>query len=132
MSKSQVVPAPLHDLSEEQKNSYRKIAFYKERTNPGAIKEAAAELGEHPLVIGGGSIEISRTGESFKKGDVQKIFADAGKVWDGSITVPGQKPRVWTNESALKRREEVIKEIDEAKSTRSMVEMAMNGLNIKF
>ena len=49
-------------------------------------EECAWQLGEHPLVIGGGSIIYRRNGEEeFVKGDVAKIYREhKGVEWDGS------------------------------------------------
>jgi hypothetical protein len=79
--------APTHGLTEEQLNSIRKEAFFAE--NSGAehsIEECAWQLGEHPFVIGGGSIRYTRGGkEEFVKGDVAKIYRErCGAEWDGS------------------------------------------------
>ena len=50
-----------------------------------SIEECAWQLGEHPLVIGGGSVRMSANGQEFIKGDVAKIYMDAkGVVWDDS------------------------------------------------
>jgi hypothetical protein len=77
---------PAHGLTEEQLNFIRMEAFMAE--NSGAehsIEECAWQLGEHPFVIGGGSIHMSANGQEFVRGDVNKIYMDAkGVVWDGS------------------------------------------------
>ena len=79
-------PPPAHGLTEEQLNNIRIEAFFAE--NSGAehsIEECAHQLGEHPLVIGGGSVQMGRDGQTFVKGDVAKIYLDSkGVVWDGS------------------------------------------------
>jgi hypothetical protein len=71
-------------LTEEQKDFIRKEAFMMERSREDTIDEAAWQLGEHPLVIGGGSIRIGVGGESFIKGDVRKIYAEHGITYDGT------------------------------------------------
>jgi len=78
------------DLTEEQKNFARKEAFFAEN-NGGkhSIEECAWQLGEHPFVIGGGSIRYNTNtvpmSEEFVKGDVAKIYREKlGVEWDGS------------------------------------------------
>ncbi|KAL7525685.1 hypothetical protein ACHAWF_001463 [Thalassiosira exigua] len=77
---------PTHGLTEEQLNDIRIEAFFAE--NSGAehsIEECAWQLGEHPLVIGGGSVKMSANGQRFIKGDVAKIYREnMGAEWDGS------------------------------------------------
>ena len=84
--KKRAAQPPAHGLTEEQLNNIRIEAFFAE--NSGAehsIEECAHQLGEHPLVIGGGSIQMGRNGQTFVKGDVAKIYLDSkGVVWDGS------------------------------------------------
>lgn len=78
---------PAHGLTEEQLNFIRMEAFMAENSPGGkhSIDECAWQLGEHPLVIGGGSITMSANGQEFVMGDVNKIYMDAkGVVWDGS------------------------------------------------
>jgi hypothetical protein len=65
-------------LTEEQKDFVRKEAFMMERSREDTIDEAAWQLGEHPLVIGGGSIILSTGGETFIKGDVRKYMQSTG------------------------------------------------------
>ncbi len=75
-----------NNLTEEQKNFVRKEAFFAEN-NGGehSIEECAWQLGEHPFVIGGGSIRYGRNGEEFIKGDVAEIYREKlGVEWDGS------------------------------------------------
>jgi len=84
--KSEAAAAVARDLTEEQKDYVRMEAFLAEN-NGGkhSIEECAWQLGEHPLVIGGGSIRYGLEGEEFIKGDVAKIYMEAkGVVWDGS------------------------------------------------
>lgn len=62
-------------------------AFVAEKRPGGkhSIQECAWQLGEHPLVIGGGTIVMSVSEREFIKGDVGKLYWDAkGVVWDGS------------------------------------------------
>lgn len=77
---------PSHGLTEAQLNFIRIEAFMEE--NHGgehSIEECAWQLGEHPLIIGGGSIRMSASGQEFIKGDVHKIYMDGcGAAWDGS------------------------------------------------
>jgi hypothetical protein len=97
---------------------------------PGIVKQIAEELGEHPLVIGGGSVVISRDGtQKFEKGDVSKLLSSAGLKWDGSIYMPGYKPKTWTAESAAKRRMEVLREVEasEGRQRALMKELGMMG-----
>lgn len=78
---------PAHGLTEEQLNFIRMEAFMAENRPGGehSIEECAWQLGEHPFVIGGGSIRLSANGQTFVKGDVAKIYMDKkGVVWDGS------------------------------------------------
>eukprot|EP00553_Chaetoceros_curvisetus_P007331 CAMPEP_0204620290 /NCGR_PEP_ID=MMETSP0717-20131115/6362_1 /ASSEMBLY_ACC=CAM_ASM_000666 /TAXON_ID=230516 /ORGANISM="Chaetoceros curvisetus" /LENGTH=278 /DNA_ID=CAMNT_0051634449 /DNA_START=529 /DNA_END=1365 /DNA_ORIENTATION=+ len=74
------------DLTEEQKNIARKEAFFSENNGRRhSMEECAWQLGEHPLVIGGGSVTYGPDGEEFVKGDVTKIYRErAGAEWDGS------------------------------------------------
>jgi len=75
------------ELTEEQKNIARKEAFFSENNGRlHSIEECAWQLGEHPLVIGGGTLTYGRDGtEEFTKGDVAKIYREkAGVEWDGS------------------------------------------------
>uniref|UniRef100_A0A7S3Q0B8 MYND-type domain-containing protein n=1 Tax=Chaetoceros debilis TaxID=122233 RepID=A0A7S3Q0B8_9STRA len=75
-----------NNLTEQQKNVARMEAFFAEN-NGGehSIDECAWQLGEHPLVIGGGSIRYGRNGEEFIKGDVAKIYREKMDIeWDGS------------------------------------------------
>lgn len=85
--KARASALPAHGLTEEQVNFVRMEAFLAEN-NPGgkhSIEECSWQLGEHPIVIGGGSIRMSINGQEFVKGDVHKIYMDAkGVVWDGS------------------------------------------------
>ena len=78
---------PPHGLTEEQLTNIRIEAFFAEN-NGGehSIEECAWQLGEHPFVIGGGSIKYTRNGEEiFEKGDVAKIYREkCGAIWDGS------------------------------------------------
>ena len=57
-----------------------------ENSAKGSIDECAWQLGEHPLVIGGGSVHMQRDGrQEFIKGDVAKIYREkVGAEWDGS------------------------------------------------
>eukprot|EP00985_Skeletonema_marinoi_P005686 scaffold2468_cov133-Skeletonema_marinoi.AAC.8 len=75
---------PAHGLTEEELEYIRIEAFMAE--NKGvkhAIEECAWQLGEHPLVIGGGQIRYGPNGEEFKKGDVGKIYREEiGVEWD--------------------------------------------------
>jgi hypothetical protein len=71
-------------LTEEQKDFVRREAFMMERSREDTIDEAAWQLGEHPLMIGGGSIILSAGGETFIKGDVRKIYAEHGIAFDGT------------------------------------------------
>ena len=82
-------------LTEEQKDFVRKEAFMMERSREDTIDEAAWQLGEHPLVIGGGSITLSAGGETFIKGDVRKIYAEHGIAFDGTprFGIPPYKQR---------------------------------------
>jgi hypothetical protein len=75
-----------HGLTEEELTSIRIEAFTAEGSGVAhAINECAWQLGEHPLVIGGGSIRMSANGQEFVKGDVAKIYMESkGVVWDGS------------------------------------------------
>lgn len=75
-----------HDLTEEQLNNIRMEAFFAENSgSEGSIEECAWQLGEHPLVIGGGSVRMTANGQTFIKGDVAKIYMDnIGEVFDGS------------------------------------------------
>ena len=78
---------PAHGLTEEQLDNIRMEAFFAENSgSKHAIEECAWQLGEHPLVIGGGTVEMGRDGQSkFVKGDVAKIYMEGkGVVWDGS------------------------------------------------
>ena len=78
--------ANANDLTEEQKSGARIEAFLAEN-NGGehSIEECAWQLGEHPFVIGGGSIRYGRNGEEFVKGDVAQIYREKmGVEWDGS------------------------------------------------
>ena len=73
------------DLTEEQKNSVRIEAFFAEKNGAEhSIEECAWQLGEHPLVIGGGNVRYGKNGEEFIKGDVAKIYKEIGVEWDGS------------------------------------------------
>lgn len=82
---SSILPSTSENLDEKAKDKIRGNAFLRENSNPGAIEKAAEQLGEHPLVIGGGSIIVGKDGSvEFKKGDVAAIYATIGKVWDGS------------------------------------------------
>ena len=65
-------------LTEEQKDFVWKEAFMMEHSREDTIDEAAWQLGEHPLVIGGGSIILSAGGETFIKGDVRKYMQSTG------------------------------------------------------
>lgn len=75
------------DLTEEQKNFARMEAMIAEnKGREGSIDDCAWQLGEHPFVIGGGSMSLSAKGEEFVKGDVAKIFMErCGVEWDGDI-----------------------------------------------
>lgn len=75
-----------HGLTEEELEYIRIEAFMAEnRGDKHAIEECAHQLGEHPLVIGGGRIIYGPNGEEFQKGDVAKIYMEnAGVEWDGS------------------------------------------------
>ena len=75
-----------HGLTEEQLDYIRIEAFMAENSGvEHAIEECAWQLGEHPLVIGGGSIQMSASGQKFVKGDVAKIYREGkGVEWDGS------------------------------------------------
>jgi hypothetical protein len=77
---------PSHGLTEEQLDYIRIEAFMAENSGvEHAIEECAWQLGEHPLVIGGGSIQMSANGQKFVKGDVAKIYRERmGAEWDGS------------------------------------------------
>ena len=78
---------PAHGLTEEQLDNIRMEAFFAENSGrKHAIEECAWQLGEHPLVIGGGTVQMGRDGQSkFVKGDVAKIYMEGkGVVWDGS------------------------------------------------
>jgi len=78
---------PSHRLTDEQLNFIRMEAFMAENSAGGehSIEECAYQLGEHPLLIGGGSIKMSVDGQTFVKGDVAKIYMESkGVVWDGS------------------------------------------------
>ena len=90
-SKSTVNAGPatsrLHHLSEVEKIKLRQAAFEKERLHKGAIEQCAAELGEHPLVIGGGTLVLSATGMTFEKGDPAKMYATRDIEWDGTASV---------------------------------------------
>lgn len=72
-------------LNEKQKDFVRTEAFMMEGSGrKGTIDEAAWQLGEHPLVIGGGTIIYDVNGERFEKGDVHKIYAEKlGVTFDG-------------------------------------------------
>ena len=65
-------------LTEEQKDFVWKEAFMMEHSREDTIDEAAWQLGEHPLVIGGGSIILSAGGETFIKGNVRKYMQSMG------------------------------------------------------
>jgi hypothetical protein len=84
---SPAAAAPAHGLTEEQLHFIHMEAFMMEN-NPGgehSIEECAWQLGEHPLVIGGGSLRMGAGGDMFIKGDVAKIYLEAeGVRWDGS------------------------------------------------
>jgi len=77
---------PAHGLTAAQLDNIRIAAFTAEGTGvEHAIEECAFQLGEHPLVIGGGSIQMGADGEKFIKGDVAKIYMESiCEVWDGS------------------------------------------------
>lgn len=93
----------VNELTEEQKNHARMEAFLAENNGgEGSIDECAYQLGEHPLVIGGGSIRYGRDGEEFVKGDVAKIYRErVGVEWDGTARfglgpyVPRKNPEDW-------------------------------------
>jgi hypothetical protein len=73
-------------LTEEQLDYIRAQAFMAEHRREGSIAECAWQLGEHPFVIGGGSVVMNGTPDGeFVKGDVAKIFRERqNKEWDGS------------------------------------------------
>ena len=75
-----------HGLTEDQLNYIRGEALMAENSAKGSIDECAWQLGEHPLVIGGGSVHMQRDGRhEFIKGDVAKIYREkVGAEWDGS------------------------------------------------
>jgi hypothetical protein len=77
---------PAHGLTEEQLDYIRIEAFTAENSGgKHSIAECAWQLGEHPLVIGGGTIRMSANKREFIKGDVAKIYMDSkGVLWDGS------------------------------------------------
>lgn len=78
---------PAHGLTEEQLNCIRIAAFMAENNGiEHSIEECAWQLGEHPLIIGGGSVTMHENGrQEFVKGDVAKIYKEKmGVVWDGS------------------------------------------------
>ena len=94
-------PSPPHGLTEEQLDNIRMDAFFAENSGrKHAIEECAWQLGEHPLVIGGGTVQMGRDGQSkFVKGDVAKIYMEGkGVVWDGSPRF-GMGPYVQKKES---------------------------------
>lgn len=78
---------PAHGLTEEELEYIRIEAFMAENNGvEHAIEECAWQLGEHPLVIGGGQIRYGPNGEEFQKGDVGKIYREEiGAEWDGDI-----------------------------------------------
>jgi hypothetical protein len=84
--KMKKITRPSHGLTEEELEYIRIEAFMAENSGlKHAIEECAHQLGEHPLVIGGGSIIYGPNGEEFQKGDVGKIYREmAGVEWDGS------------------------------------------------
>mmetsp|Transcript_14763 Transcript_14763/g.32075 ORF Transcript_14763/g.32075 Transcript_14763/m.32075 type:complete len:398 (-) Transcript_14763:157-1350(-) len=88
-SKSKAAPIaaqPAHGLTEEQLDFIHIEAFMAEN-NGGehSIEECAWQLGEHPLIIGGGSIRMGANKREFIKGDVAKIYMEGmGEIWDGS------------------------------------------------
>lgn len=76
-----------HGLTDEQLDNIRIEAFFAENSGEEhSIEECAHQLGEHPLVIGGGSVRLGRDGkQEFVKGDVAKIYMEQlGAAWDGS------------------------------------------------
>lgn len=77
---------PVHGLTEEQLDYVRMEAFMAENSGgEHSIEECAWQLGEHPLVIGGGTIRMGVNGSVFIKGDVAKIYMEGnGAQWDGS------------------------------------------------
>lgn len=87
---------PSHGLTEEQMNNICIEAFLaKGRGVKYSIEECAWQLGEHPVVIGGGTITYTADGEElFEKGDVAKIYRERkGVEWDGSPRF-GMRPYV--------------------------------------
>ena len=81
MKSQGLIAGPLKYLDEEEKDKIRIQAFLDENSNPGAIEVAAKALGEHPLVIGGGSIEINPDGQQrFIKGDVVEEKLPGGQT----------------------------------------------------
>eukprot|EP00979_Chaetoceros_neogracilis_P004629 scaffold798_cov268-Chaetoceros_neogracile.AAC.5 len=87
---------PSHGLTEAQLNFIRIEAFLSENLPGGkhSIAECAWQLGEHPLIIGGGKLHMSANGQEFTKGDIHKIYMDAkGVAWDGSPRF-GMRPYV--------------------------------------
>ena len=87
---------PTHGLTEEELDYIRIEAFMAEVRGgvKHAIEECAWQLGEHPLVIGGGQIVLGSNGEEFVKGDVAKIYREeVGVEYDGSPRF-GYKPYV--------------------------------------
>jgi len=85
-SQAALTTRPAHGLTEKQLNNIRIEAFFAENSGvEHAIEECAWQLGEHPLVIGGGSVRMGANGEEFEKGDVAKIYREnMGVAWDGS------------------------------------------------
>jgi hypothetical protein len=118
------------DLTEEQKNRVRIEAFFAENNGgEGSIEECAWQLGEHPLVIGGGNIRYGKNGEEFIKGDVAKIYKEKlGVEWDGSprFGLPPyeqRKPRVDWIAKAREGKSQRVKDLEAE---------LMANLNLKF
>ena len=92
LNKAAAASQPAHGLAEEQLDYIRIEALMAENMGgEHSIEECAWQLGEHPLVIGGGtSVRIGANKRVFVKGDVAKIYME-GKVRISSL---------WTAEDA--------------------------------